>query len=193
MIINTDVETFIWVYVSSSLKFITVHTKPGIRHNTSEVTWWDLNPESWQIMIKDYFSSHVFISKIFVSGFLKTRLHWGFHILNYLVPVSQTHTVSKWFLSDCSCVLLLLLFKNPQPLCLFQPLSAVQTVVAWPSKVRVMLLAALLWSLLLRFPQKRDDGGEKAVRSQKDDIAVAHSQRQQRLLQAWQQPGVWSL
>lgn len=54
MIINTDVETFIWVYVSSSLKFITVHTKPGIRHNTSEVTWWDLNPESWQIMIKDY-------------------------------------------------------------------------------------------------------------------------------------------
>lgn len=131
MIINTDVETFIWVYVSTSLKFITVHTKPGIRHNTSEVTWWDLNPESWQIMIKDYFSSHVFISKIFVSGFLKTRLHWGFHILNYLVPVSQTHTVSKWFLSDCSCVLLLLLFKNPQPLCLFQPLSAVQTVVAW--------------------------------------------------------------
>lgn len=54
MIINTDVETFIWVYVSTSLKFITVHTKPGIRHNTSEVTWWDLNPESWQIMIKDY-------------------------------------------------------------------------------------------------------------------------------------------
>lgn len=54
MIINTDVETFIWVYVSSSLKFITVHTKPGIRHNTSEVTWWDLNPESWQITIKDY-------------------------------------------------------------------------------------------------------------------------------------------
>lgn len=54
MIINTDVETFIWVYVSTSLKFITVHTKPGIRHNTSEVTWWDLNPESWQITIKDY-------------------------------------------------------------------------------------------------------------------------------------------
>ena len=54
MIINTDVETFIWVYVSTSLKFIPVHTKPGISHNTSEVTWWDLNPESWQIMIKDY-------------------------------------------------------------------------------------------------------------------------------------------
>lgn len=58
--------------------------------------------------------------------------------------------------------------KQVQPLCRsdissFEPFSAVRTVVAWPSKVRVMLLAALLWSLLLRFPQKQDYSGQKAV------------------------------
>lgn len=78
----------------------------------ASVTWCDLNPEPWQITIKDYSPLMCLYPRYLCLASWKQNYFGDFTSSIILFPVSQTHTVSKWFLSDCSCVQLLSSLKS---------------------------------------------------------------------------------